>query len=289
LGDEAVRRCLASGRTWRADTISLVLGSILLALVFAAGVSACAAAVRALSLDGALAATIVGTAVFAGGGVSWSLLLLAFFATSSALSRLPQSRKYRAVTAKSGPRDAAQILANGAIPAALAALNGLHPSPLWLIPFAGSLAAATADTWATEIGRWSRAVPRSIVTGQPVLPGTSGGVTALGTMASACGASLIAVCAGAIAGASLPRIAAIALGGVLGSVVDSLLGATVQETRLCPHCLEITEQKVHRPCATPTVHSAGRAGVTNDTVNFLATLAGALIAVVSALLLQVML
>jgi uncharacterized protein (TIGR00297 family) len=133
------------------------------------------------------------------------LLMLAFFVSSSLLSK-KTTRNHR------------QVLANGGV-AALAALAGS-----W-IACAGALAAATADTWASEIGRHSRTPPRLITTARRVPAGTDGGMTLLGTTAGIAGAGLVA-------GLSyvLGQRGALAIGvaGVVGMLMDSLLGATVQ-------------------------------------------------------------
>ena len=57
-------------------------------LILAAGVAFAARMERALSRGGAFAAAFVGTVIFGAGGWSWAVLLLAFFVTSSLLSRL---------------------------------------------------------------------------------------------------------------------------------------------------------------------------------------------------------
>ncbi len=99
--------------------------------------------------------------------------MLAFFISSSLLSTKKTSRNHR------------QVLANGGV-AALAALAGSR------IAFAGALAAAAADTWASEIGRHSRTLPRLIPNGRPVPIGTDGGMTLLGTAGGIAGAVFIA-------------------------------------------------------------------------------------------------
>ena len=131
--------------------------------------------------------------------------MLAFFVSSSLVSN-KTTRNHR------------QVLANGGV-AALAALAGR-----W-ITFAGALAAATADTWASEIGRHSRTPPRLITNGTPVPAGTEGGMTLLGTAAGIAGAGLIAALSYVLGQRDAP---AIAVAGVVGMLVDSLLGATVQ-------------------------------------------------------------
>jgi len=84
---------------------------------------------------------------------------------------------------------------------------------------------ATADTWATEIGRYSRKPPRLITTGKPVPAGTDGGMTLVGTVGGIAGAAFMA----ALAFLFEPRVAvAVVVAGILGMLLDSLLGAMVQ-------------------------------------------------------------
>jgi uncharacterized protein (TIGR00297 family) len=134
------------------------------------------------------------------------VLLLAFFVLSTLLSRRGTARNER------------QVIANGGI-AALAALAG---NWLW---FAGALAAANADTWATEIGSHSRTLPRLITSWARVSAGIDGGMTLLGTAGGIAGAGFIAGLAYVLGQRS---VLVIAVAGIVGMLVDSLLGATVQ-------------------------------------------------------------
>lgn len=238
-----------------------------------------AAAWRAgsLSARGAVAAFVVGWLACAAGW-EWAALLLAFFVTGSALSRLPsqREREVEEVVEKGAVRDPFQVFANGGV-FALAAVGALlNPSAIWPLAAAGALAAATADTWATEIGTRFGGTPRTILTGRAVRRGTSGAVSATGLLASAAGAALIATLAQAL---GIAGFAAVLIAGVGGALADSLLGATVQERRMCHACGTMTERRLH-PCGTESRHAGGIAGVNNDVVNLLATAIGALIALV---------
>jgi uncharacterized membrane protein len=62
-----------------------------------------------------------------------------------------------------------------------------------------------------------------------------------------------------------------------GSMLDSLLGATVQAIYYCPACDKETERRIHT-CGTKTRPLRGWPWMNNDVVNFIATLWGALIA-----------
>ena len=185
----------------------------------------------ALTPSGAGAATALGVALFAGGGWSWLALVGVFFATASIMTRWEPG----GTADPHGSLDVAgrrwdQVAANGGIAGVAAVLHGLSGSPLFFEAAAGAIAAATADTWATEAGRWSPTPPRLITTGAPVLHGRSGGVTPLGTAASAGGAILIAGVATALAGRPLhsPMLIAVLAGGFSGALLDSVLGATIE-------------------------------------------------------------
>ena len=105
--------------------------------------------------------------------------------------------------------------------------------------------------------------------------GTSGGVTIQGLIASVAGSGLIALIAVTLGWPVITACAAIA-GGVSGSMIDSVLGASVQEKRWCNECNCGTERAVHT-CGTATVITGGVRGLDNDVVNFLSSIGGALV------------
>jgi uncharacterized protein (TIGR00297 family) len=232
-----------------------------------------------LTPAGAVAAAGVGTVTMGGGGLAPALLLLLFFFSSSALSRLGNERKARAQTffSKQARRDEAQVLANGAMAAGFSLLYGLTGAWVWFAGLSGALAAVTADTWATELGVLSSERPRLITTCEPVEAGTSGGVSLLGTAAAAGGALLLGLAAAALGG-NWRVLPAAACGGLVGAFVDSLLGATVQASYLCPACNKPTERHPRHTCGAPTVQTRGWSWMNNDPVNFAASLVGALVA-----------
>ena len=232
---------------------------------------------RSLSATGTIAAVLLGL-VCSAAGWGWAALLVSFFVSGTLLSRYKSSRKAAqigSIVEKGGNRDAAQVLANGGVFSAAAMGYLMTASPFWLCIGAGAIGAAAADTWATEIGVLSSRRPRSIINARVVPAGESGGVTLLGTFGAALGASAMALVACA-AGWGNPAIAAAALGGVAGSTIDSIIGATVQTKRWCERCGESTERMTH-DCGTPTEVAAGLPWMTNDTVNALSCFGGALI------------
>lgn len=263
----------------------------------------------ALSRGGVVGAIAVGTAIFASGGVAPSILLVTFFVSSSALSHWRRERK-RAVAvdaAKGERRDLGQVLANGGVASALVLLGRCWPASRWFAGLLGAVATVNADTWATEIGTLSRRPPRLITTLRPVPTGTSGGVSPVGTLAAVAGAGVIGLVAaltyprsrlspslaslshvwkregaGESVRATGARLVALALlGGVAGTLADSLLGATVQARYVCPVCDLPTERTRHR-CGTATRLVSGYRWLDNDLVNFLSSSIGAAVAWASA-------
>lgn len=242
-------------------------------------------ALRAHSLDtsGAIAATVVGTAVFGLGGLQWATLLLIFFITSSALSRSFNKRKQGLdeMFSKGHARDAGQVFGNGGLATAFVVVHFLFPeSGIGWAGFAASLAAVNADTWATELGVLNPTPPRLITHPRKrVEKGTSGGVSLFGTLASLLGASAIALPAAWFTGDWF-LFPLIAFAGLAGSLFDSLLGATVQAMYFCPADKKETEKHPIHTCGAQTVHLRGWKWLDNDRVNFACSAFGAAVALI---------
>jgi len=153
-----------------------------------------------------------------------------------------------------GQRDIWQVLANGLFPTIIAfsywmlvgqvgfcisSTETLSPSMLVLM-YIGYYGCCNGDTWSSEIGILSTQYPIMITTLRKVPPGTNGGVTLLGTCSSGLGGLVIGLAAaGSIYlsnSCNLPiakMIGIVCLGsicGLLGSLIDSLLGAIFQKT-----------------------------------------------------------
>jgi uncharacterized protein (TIGR00297 family) len=240
------------------------------ALAVSALVSAAGLALRALDGAGALVASLVGATILVGAGWPGGAVLLAFFALSSAVSRLAPRRQATPLDTKGERRDLWQVLANGGAAAAGAALLAGSPAALWVVT--GALATAAADTWATAWGAGSRELPRHLLTGHRVPAGTSGGVTRRGTLGALAGACVTA--ATGLPAGGVPLLAAGTGIGFGGMLLDSWLGAAAQGRFHCPACDVPSEWTRHR-CGVQTQHLGGIRWLSNDGVNGLATAAGA--------------
>lgn len=247
---------------------------------------------NALSISGFWGAILVGTLTIAFGGWLWFSLLATFFISSSLLTRFREKEKEEAGRnfSKGGARDFPQTIANGGIGAVLAVLSSLFSNPVWFGAYLGAMATVNADTWATELGVLSRKTPRLIINGDRVPPGTSGGITSAGILASISASLLIGLIA--LFGlffktASLANhfwvMGAALFGGTAGALLDSFLGATSQVMYYCENCQEETELAVHF-CGEPARKIRGYNWLNNDGVNLVSGFFGAILGAFGALL-----
>lgn len=272
-----------------------MINQLLLGLLLSAAVGGLGYWRKALTASGLVGAILVGTLILGFGGWIWGLVLITFFVSSSLLSRYRRADKEALATAfaKDSRRDLGQALANGGVAAALAVAFASYPEPVLFAAYLGVMATVNADTWATEMGVLSQVPPRLVTTGKEVAPGTSGGVTRLGLWASVAGALLIGAVATALTqiaslqkgtgwslqAASFPLLAL--AGGLVGSIFDSLLGATVQGIYYCSQCAKEIESPVHH-CGQNTRLIRGWAWLNNDIVNLLSSILGGLAAALLA-------
>jgi uncharacterized protein (TIGR00297 family) len=246
-------------------------------IIFGIAIAAVSHRFRLLSASGAVATYLLAAIIFGIGGWLWTMPILVFFIASSLLSRIGGNKKsmYEALYEKSSMRDAGQVAANGGIAAVFVLIWYMFPSMVIVyIGYVGAIAAATADTWGTELGTLAGGNPRSIVSFKEVEKGTSGGVSLAGLAGGALGALCIAGSALIFSEPkSIGSLAAVTVAaGIIGSLTDSILGATVQAQYQCASCKKLTERVQH--CTSPTTHVKGVTWMNNDRVNLACAAAG---------------
>lgn len=209
---------------------------------------------RSLDLSGALAALLVGF-VLTMANISFFSSLLAFFITSSKLTRWggAQKKKIDAEYKEGGQRNWVQVFCNGGVPTELALLYMIEVGPgempidfgkqysaSWMcLSLLGALASSTGDTWASEVGPvLSQSKPRLITTWKEVPAGTNGGVTPVGLVASFLGGLVVGAAYFVtqilfvsdlhLADPQWPIIVYGGVAGLVGSMLDSFLGAHMQ-------------------------------------------------------------
>ena len=218
--------------------------------------------------------------------------LVTFFLSSSLVSKWKLKQKHSVISefSKDSKRDPLQVISNS-LPAILFGIifvvNDFYPiitasndislmiSSPWLFAAFASLATHNADTWMTEIGIITESAPRLITRLKKVVPrGTSGGVTIKGTIAGLIGSMIISTVylLSTLIISMFPWInlvfwfIIITTAGIIGGLLDSLEGATIQGMYYCTHCSKETEKQVHK-CGNETEFHRGLKIITNDVVN----------------------
>ena len=206
------------------------LPRILLICIFALVLGIGAYWAKAADSDAVLSETIVCLLVILFAGLSWFILLLAFYLLGGAFTRYGYSQKHKLGIAQShgGRRGYKNVYSNSLVPLVLAICFGVYGNDVFIFAFIASVATANGDTLASEIGETSRSKPRMITTLKETEPGVDGGVTPLGEAASLAGAIIIGLLATGMGMVGVSGIVVAAIGGFLGTNFDSLLGATLQ-------------------------------------------------------------
>jgi len=203
-----------------------------------------------------IASGIVGVAIFIslGGLWYWIYLVLAFFIIGNLVSKYKLGEKERNGVGQE-IRTYKNVFGNGGSAVIYSLLYYYTGNSLLLYGFVGAMATATADTFATEIGQIYDKKPRLITNPRKkVRVGTSGAISAPGTIASLAGAFLLSLIT-VVFSHQIAYLYVGALSGFIGCNIDSLLGAVIEKRLIDKH-----------------------------TVNFLATLAGGLSALLLAFL-----
>jgi uncharacterized protein (TIGR00297 family) len=214
--------------SYSVDTIYLIQ-----ALIFAFMLGYLAYRARIADISAMLSATLLGVVIIISSNFSWFFILLSFFLLGGIFTRYKYNFKLARGIAegKGGVRGYKNVFSNSLAALALAMAFKIFPaSASFLLPaYLGSIATATGDTLASEIGETCRTEPRMITTLKKVPAGTDGAVSNLGEYAAFFGASVIAILAFFLIQKDTGLLIAVAAGGFIGTNIDSVLGATLQQ------------------------------------------------------------
>ncbi|MDI9632696.1 MAG: TIGR00297 family protein [Methanolinea sp.] len=180
-------------------------------------------------VSGLFSGALIGIILIVFGDIRWFIVMLAFFILGSASTKYMWDYKLQLgiEQPRGGARGYLNVFANGSVSAASAVLWGVSGSPVFLALFLGSVATAAADTVASEIGV-TGGEPYLITTFEKVSPGTNGGVSLKGELVSLASALTISLTALALGIVDVPVALAGTLGGFIGTNIDSLVGALLE-------------------------------------------------------------
>jgi len=203
---------------------------------------------KALDIFGSVVMVIMGIVIIFSAGANWLVLIVLFLILSLLATRY--SKKYkRSLGEYEGRRTSKNVISNGVVACFMAAFGGYYLP--FVGGFIGAIATATADTLASEIGVLHQ--PRLITTFQKVDPGTDGAVSVLGTVVGMVGAAIIGIAAYflGIVPHPISAIVVSVISGTVGCFMDSILGAVLERRDL----------------------------ITNEHVNLIATIVGAIVGI----------
>jgi uncharacterized protein (TIGR00297 family) len=252
---------------------------IVMALLFAYG----SHQLKFLNTSGTVAVFLLASVIFGLGEFKWTAPIITFFILSSMLSKYGKMKKKKLeeMFEKGDTRDWGQVAANGGIAGILMLAGYYFPIYDFFPVYVGTIAAVTADTWGTELGLLARGKTVSILTFKPVAPGTNGGISLLGMCGASVGALLVTLTS-LFWNVTVFTIGLIVLGGVIGSLADSVLGASLQGQFRNPADNKLTEKRYRqRPDATysgylENEYVRGIHWLNNDVVNWCCAGVGAL-------------
>lgn len=240
-----------------------------------------------LNTSGAVTAVFLGTSIFALGGVIPYILMVVFFISSSIFSKLGKKRKKSLdnIHEKGDKRDYIQVFANGGIALFCLFLFKVTDDSKFFIAAAVSFAASNSDTWASELGVLGKGKTISLIRGKVIERGISGGVSLFGTIAALLGSLLIAsiftitsIYNIGYSGNTMNIFFTIALCGFLGSIIDSIIGDTIQGQYKDNINGIITEKKYSDKGKNELIK--GYSIINNDIVNVASNLIATVIALI---------
>jgi len=226
---------------------------LLWAALWNAALATAAYAARTVDRSGVVVGFLVGFAIYA--FLDWRgyLLLIAFFVIGSACTKLGYKRKAKDGLAqeKGGRRGARHALANAGVSTACALFAATTGHPvLFALAFAGAFATAASDTASSEIGQLLGRRTFLLTTLRPVPRGTEGAVSVEGTLAGVVASVIVGALGAALGLYPWIGVAAVAIAAFVGTTFESIVGSALERRNL----------------------------LDNEALNFLNTLAGALVA-----------
>ncbi len=202
---------------------------LLVAAIIAFGFGYSSYRLRVADISGLFSGALIGIILIVFADVRWFLIMLTFFIIGAAATRYKYDYKASIGVAEShgGVRGYFNVFANGLVATGAAVLYGVTGDPVFIALFLGSVASAAADTAASEIGM-TGSVPYLITTLKSVPRGTNGGVTIRGEVVAVAAAAVVAAAAYAMGVADIPLMIVTVIAGFVGTNVDSLVGATLE-------------------------------------------------------------
>ncbi|MCK9630244.1 MAG: TIGR00297 family protein [Methanoregula sp.] len=184
---------------------------------------------KTADLSGLFSIALVGIILLVFANPRWLMVMIVFFMLGSIATKykFEYKRRIGVEQGQSGARGYKNVFANGIAATAAAVLYAVFLHPVFIVMYVGCVATAAADTLASEIGV-TGGIPRLITTLKQVPIGTNGGVTLVGEVVALLGGFIVSLAAYLLGVITLPMLAICTLVGFIGTNIDSLVGATLE-------------------------------------------------------------
>ena len=218
---------------------------------------------KALTMPALIPAVLFSTLITYFGGITSFIILVVVF-LGSIITKLFNKNKKRY------KRKLIQIISNVGVGTLSLIIYKITANDIYLLVYASVMAESLADTLASDIGILSKREPINILTLKKGERGLSGNISILGLISALIGSLLIGTIYYIGIEKNIISFLIIVLSGFLGSLVDSILGASIQVKYRCEKCKKITERKEH--CGKKTNYYKGIKWIDNNLVNLLSNL-----------------
>lgn len=195
-------------------------------------------------------------------------VIMILFIAEAVVSKLVV--KIGKIKKKSHPRGGYQIFANVFASLVFVLLYAFTQRRIFMLVTVVVLAEEFADSVASAVGRLSRNKPIDIIRLKRVERGISGGISPVGSLSAAIAAFLGVAILFVFEDMSLVTYLTASVIAFFGTIIDSILGSSVQSLYKCNICGSLTESKTH--CTAPAERIKGIFFVDNATVNLLSAL-----------------
>ena len=154
-------------------------------------------------------------------------------ASTGTIASIARNALYAQTERPDKPRNWHNAVANAGLASLLALFAttrvGLPHKTLLAAIAISSLAATLSDTMSHEIGVMFGGPPRLLTTLKRARPGDNGAVTILGSATGVVVSFGLALWSGVLGVVQMNQVGAIGLAGCIGNLIDSLLGATIED------------------------------------------------------------
>lgn len=222
---------------------------------------------KAMTLPALTLAFIFSIIISYYGGILAFIILTTVFLSTALTKKIKTTTRQKineSTTEKNGAKDIFQIIANVATGVIFIIIYHFTNNKVFLVSYACIMAESMADSLASDIGVLSKKEPINIITLKPSSRGLSGNISMLGLISSLIGSLIIGIIF-TLFNQNLKYLVIILISSFMGTIIDSILGATIQVKFKCSKCQQITEKNEH--CHQKTVYLTGLKIFNNDLVN----------------------